>query len=435
MSILILNARRIDPVAGVDAVDALLVKDGKVAAVGAEAARAKADETLDAAGLWLLPGLVDLHVHLREPGGENKEGIASGTRAAAAGGITTLVAMPNTDPAMDNVAIVELVKAKAAAEGVVNVLCSAAITKGRQGLELTELGELHKAGVVLFTDDGDGVANSELMRRALEYGRPFGALFMQHCEDKTLSQGGVMNEGQIALKLGLRGWPKAAEASMLARDIVLAELSGGRVHFAHLSGRQSLDLLRFAKARGLRVTAETAPHFFALSDAWLAEHPYDTRGKMNPPLGDEADRQAVIAALQDGTLDCIATDHAPHSSLDKKVEFDKAAFGIIGLETSLALTLDVLVHGGHLTPWRAVELLSAKPAELLGLKGKKGTLAVGADADLVLLDPEERWTVDPEKFYSRSRNTPFAGWQLKGKVKKTLVAGRWVYDDAKGILA
>jgi dihydroorotase len=207
------------------------------------------------------------------------------------------------------------------------------------------------------------------------------------------------------------------------------------VHFAHLSGRQSLDLLRFAKARGLRVTAETAPHFFALSDAWLAEHPYDTRGKMNPPLGDEADRQAVIAALQDGTLDCIATDHAPHSSLDKKVEFDKAAFGIIGLETSLALTLDVLVHGGHLTPWRAVELLSAKPAELLGLKGKKGTLAVGADADLVLLDPEERWTVDPEKFYSRSRNTPFAGWQLKGKVKKTLVAGRWVYDDAKGILA
>lgn len=434
MSILIRNARLIDPAAGVDAVTPVLVDHGKVAAVGAAAEKAKAAQVVDAKGLWLLPGLVDLHVHLREPGGEGKESIASGTRAAAAGGVTTLVAMPNTQPATDSVAMVELVKAKAKAEGLVNVLCSAAITKGRQGAELTELGELHKAGAVMFTDDGDGVANSELMRRALEYGRPFDALFMQHCEDKALSNEGVMNEGPVSLKLGLRGWPKAAEASMAARDIILAEATGGRVHFGHLSGRQSLDLLRWAKARGLRVTAETAPHFFALSDAWLAEHPYDTRGKMNPPLGAEADRLAVIEALKDGTLDAIATDHAPHSSLDKAVEFDKAAFGVVGLETSLALTLEVLVHGGHITPARAVELLSAKPAALLGLAGRKGTLAVDADADLVLVAPEERWAVDAERFQSKSRNTPFQGRTLKGKVKRTMVNGAWVYDDARGIL-
>ncbi|HXB97606.1 MAG TPA: dihydroorotase, partial [bacterium] len=384
MSTLIKNARLIDPAAGIDAVTSVIVVDGKVAAVGAEAEKALALETVDAAGLWLLPGLVDLHVHLREPGQEGKETIATGTRAAAAGGVTTLVAMPNTAPAMDSVAIVELVKAKAAAEGVVHVLCSAAVTKGRQGAELTEIAELIKAGVVMFTDDGDGVANSELMRRALEYGKPFNALFMQHCEDKALSNEGMMNEGLVSLKLGLRGWPKAAEASMAARDIILAEATGGRVHFGHLSGKQSLDLLRWAKARGLKVTAETAPHFFALSDAWLSEHPYDTNGKMNPPLGAEADRLAVIEALKDGTLDAIATDHAPHSSLDKRVEFDKAAFGILGLETSLALTLDVLVHGGHLSPLRVVELMSANPAALLGLRGRKGTLAKGADADLVL---------------------------------------------------
>jgi dihydroorotase len=344
------------------------------------------------------------------------------------------VAMPNTAPAMDSVAIIELVKAKAKAEGVVNVLCSAAITKGRLGAELTEIGELAKAGVVMLTDDGDGVANSELMRRALEYAGMHGLLIMQHCEDKALTEGGVMNEGPVSLQLGLRGWPKAGEASMAARDIVLAEATGGRVHFGHLSGKQSLDLLRMAKAKGLKVTAETAPHFFTLNDAWLLEHPYDTDGKMNPPLGSDADRLAVIEALKDGTLDAIATDHAPHSSLDKDVEFDKAAFGILGLETSLALTLDRLVHAGHITPKRAVELLAAKPAELLGLKGKKGTLAQGADADLCLVAPDEVWTVDAEKFQSKSRNTPFQGMSLKGRVKRTMVAGKWVYEDGKGII-
>lgn len=434
MKILIVNARLIDPAAKIDAVTSVLIENGKISAVGAAAEKASDATKVDAKGLWLLPGLVDLHVHLREPGQEGKETIATGTRAAAAGGVTTVVAMPNTAPAMDSVAIIELVKAKAKAEGVVNVLCSAAITKGRQGAELTEIGELAKAGVVMLTDDGDGVANSELMRRALEYAGMHGLLIMQHCEDKALAEGGVMNEGPVSLQLGLRGWPKAAEASMAARDIVLAEATGGRVHFGHLSGKQSLDLLRMAKAKGLKVTAETAPHFFTLNDAWLLEHPYDTDGKMNPPLGSDADRLAVIEALKDGTLDAIATDHAPHSSLDKNVEFDKAAFGILGLETSLALTLDKLVHAGHLTPSRAVELLSANPAALLGLQGRKGTLAVGADADLCLVAPDEVWTVDASTFQSKSRNTPFQGEKLKGRVKRTMVAGQWVYEDGKGIL-
>jgi dihydroorotase len=433
---LITGARLVDPAQGIDGECAVLVEEGRIAAVGAEALKqASGAAVVDAQGLWLLPGLVDLHVHLREPGQEGKETIASGTRAAAAGGVTTVVAMPNTVPAMDSVAIVELVRAKARAEGVVHVLPSAAITKGRQGAELTEIGELARAGVKVFTDDGDGVMNAELMRRALEYGAMFGALFMQHCEDKNLAHDGVMNEGPASLRLGLRGWPKAAEASMAARDAVLAEATGGRVHFAHLSGAQSLEIVRTAKAKGLNVTAETAPHFFALNDGWLLEHPYDTHGKMNPPLGSEADRLAVIRAIQDGTLDCIATDHAPHSSLDKNVEFDKAAFGILGLETSLALALEVLVHGGHVDAAKIVSLMSARPAELLGLKGRKGTLAKGADADLCLVDPDEAWVVDPEKFQSKSRNTPFTGMRLRGRVKRTMVSGRWVYEDGRGILA
>ncbi len=435
MKILIQNARLIDPSQGIDALTAVLIEDAKVTAVGAEASKAQGAEIIDAKGLWLLPGLVDMHVHLREPGQESKETIASGTRAAAAGGITTLVAMPNTLPATDNVAILELVKAKARLEGVVNVLPSAAITQGRLGAELTEIGELAKAGAVLLTDDGDCVMNAELMRRALEYAAMFGLLLMQHCEDKNLSHEGVMNEGAVSTRLGLRGWPKSAEAVIVARDIVLAETTGGRVHFGHLSSAASLEYLRHAKSRGLKnISAETAPHFFALNDQWVAEHDYDSDGKMNPPLGSEADRLAVIAALKDGTLDAIATDHAPHSSLDKNVEFDKAAFGIVGLETSLALTLDQLVHAGHISPSRAVELLSTNPAKLLGLKSK-GSLAPGADADLCLVAPDESWVVDPDHFQSKSRNTPFKGMKLKGRVKRTMVAGSWVYEDGQGILS
>lgn len=435
--ILIQNARLIDPAAGVDAVASLLVEDGKVSSINTGAAQGAAPggiEVLDAKGLWLLPGLIDMHVHLREPGQEGKETIASGTRAAAAGGVTTLVAMPNTVPATDSVAILELVKAKAKAEGVVNVLPSAAITRGRQGAELTEIGELAKAGAVLLTDDGDGVMNAELMRRALEYASMFGLPLMQHCEDKNLSAEGVMNEGAVSVRLGLKGQPKSAEAVMAGRDILLAEATGGRVHMGHLSGRASIELVRAAKARGLKnVSCETAPHFFTLTDEWILRNDYSTDGKMNPPLGSEDDRAAVIQGLKDGTIDAIATDHAPHSSLDKNVEFDKAAFGILGLETSLALTLNELVHTNVISASRAVELLSSNPAKLLGLKNK-GTLRVGADADLVLVNPDEVWTVDAEKFLSKSRNTPFHGMKLRGRVRKTMVSGKWVYDAERGIL-
>jgi dihydroorotase len=431
MKILIKNARLIDPAAGVDAVTDLLIENGKVIEAGPAGSGV---EIVDAKGLWLLPGLIDMHVHLREPGQEGKETIASGTRAAAAGGITSMVAMPNTVPAMDSVAMVELVKAKALSEGVVNVFPSACITLGRKGAELTEIGELAKAGVVLLTDDGDAVASAELMRRALEYASMFGLPLMQHCEDKALTGEGVMNEGAVATRLGLRGYPKAAETVVVARDLILAASTGGHVHMGHLSGEMSVALMREAKQKGLKnVSCETAPHYFALTDQWIAAHDYDTYGKMNPPLGSASDRDAVIEGLKDGTIDAIATDHAPHSSLDKAVEFDKAAFGIIGLETSLGLTLTELVHKQVITPKRAVELLSANPARLLKLKAK-GTLKVGSDADLCLVDPDEEWIVDAENFFSKSRNTPFQGMKLKGRVKRTMVAGRWVYEDGKGIL-
>lgn len=431
MATLIRNARLIDPSQKLDGPADLLVVDGKVAAVGAAAgthAAAKDAEIVDAAGLWLIPGLVDLHVHLREPGNEGKETIASGTRAAAAGGVTSVVAMPNTDPPIDNQALVELVKAKGKSEGAVTVFPSACISRGRAGEELAEIGELARAGAVAFTDDGSPVMNAELMRRALEYAGMFGLPVIQHCEDTHLSNEGVMNEGFTASRLGLRGIPKASESVMVARDIILAELTGAHLHLAHLSSARSVELVRQAKKRRIRVTCETAPHYFTLTDDWLRVNAYHTHGKMNPPLGDEMDRLALITGLHDGTIDCIATDHAPHSSLDKNVEFNLAAFGIVGLETSLALTLDQLVHTGCLTPSQAIDKLSCNPARIFNLAGK-GSLAPGCDADLVLVASEETWTVDPEKFQSKSRNTPFAGMKLKGKVKRTMVAGKWVFED------
>jgi dihydroorotase len=384
---------------------------------------------VEAAGLWLLPGLVDLHVHLREPGGEGKETIASGTRAAAAGGVTSLVAMPNTNPPIDNQALVELVRGKGRSEGVVSVFTAGCITKGRLGVELAEIGELAKSGAVAVTDDGSPVMNAELMRRALEYAGMFDLPVIQHCEDSNLANEGVMNEGAISARLGLRGIPKAAESVMVARDLILCEMTGAHLHLAHLSSAKSVDLVRQAKRRKARVTCETAPHYLALTDEALRERPYDTLCKMNPPLGDEQDRLALITGLQDGTIDAIATDHAPHGSLDKNVEFNLAAFGVVGLETSLALVLDRLVRPGFLTASQAVDKLSCAPARIFNLAGK-GSLAPGSDADLCLVDPAEAWQVDPEKFQSKSRNTPFAGMTFKGRVKRTLAAGRWVYPQA-----
>ena len=433
MSILIKNARVLDPTQNLDAVVQVLVKDGKIDQIG-DVIQAPEAQVVDASGLWLMPGLVDIQVHLREPGQESKETIASGTRAAAAGGITSVVAMPNTIPALDNVAMVELIKTKGRDEGVINVFPSACVTKNRAGEELVEIGELKKAGVVMLTDDGGPVSNAELMRRALEYSDMFDLPIMQHCEDLDLSRDGVINEGEVSVRLGLRGYPKAAEAVMVARDIVLAETTGAHVHMFHLSGAQSIELMRQAKRLGrARVTCETAPHYFTLTDQWIEHNDYSTFGKMNPPLGSVVDREAVIEGIKDGTIDAIATDHAPHTSLDKNVVFDQAAFGIVGLETSLSLTMDQLVHPGIISPLRAVELLSSNPAKIIR-QYSKGSLKPGMDADLTLVNPDEEWIVDSEKFYSNSRNTPFQGFKLKGRVKRTMVAGRWVYEDGIGIV-
>lgn len=428
MTILIKNARVIDPSQNLDGKAEVLVEGDKIAACGPAVSAPQGCEVVDASGLWLLPGLVDAHVHLREPGGEGKETIASGTRAAAAGGVTSVIAMPNTNPAIDNQALVELVRGKGRIEGVVSVYTSGCITKGRAGEQLAELGELARSGAVAFTDDGSPVMNAELMRRALEYAGMLGLPLIQHCEDANLFNEGVMHEGLVSARLGLRGVPKAAESVMAARDIILAEMTGARLHLAHLSSAESVELVRQAKRRGVRVTCETAPHYLALTDDVLRERPYDTHCKMNPPLGDEEDRQALIAGLADGTIDMVATDHAPHSSLDKNVEFNLAAFGIIGLETSLAVVMDRLVRPGLITPSRMAEAMSVAPARAFGLRGKGG-LAAGSDADLCLVDPDEAWTVDPERFVSKSRNTPFAGFTFKGRVKRTLAMGKWVFQD------
>ena len=427
--ILIKNARIIDPSQGLDGKADVLVQDGKVLACGPKVAAPAGAAVVDAAGLWLLPGLVDLHVHLREPGGEGKETIASGARAAAAGGVTSVVAMPNTNPPIDNQALVELVKAKGRSEGVVSVFPAGCITKGRLGQELAEIGELAKSGAVAVTDDGSPVMNAELMRRALEYAGMFNLPVIQHCEDSNLAGEGVMNEGAVSARLGLRGLPKAAESVMVARDLILCEMTGSHLHLAHLSSAKSVDLVRQAKRRKVRVTCETAPHYLALTDDILRERPYDTLCKMNPTLGDEQDRLALVAGLQDGTIDAIATDHAPHGSLDKNVEFNLAAFGVLGLETSLALVLDQLVRPGFLTASQAVDKLSCSPARIFSLAGK-GSLAPGSDADLCLVDPEESWVVDPEKFQSKSRNTPFAGATFKGRVKRTMAGGKWVFPES-----
>jgi len=427
--ILIKSARLIDPSQGLDGKADVLVEDGKVVACGPKLTAPEGAQVVDAGGLWLLPGLVDLHVHLREPGGEGKETIASGTRAAAAGGVTSVVAMPNTNPPIDNQALVELVKAKGRSEGVVSVFPAGCITKGRLGQELAEIGELAKSGAVAVTDDGSPVMNAELMRRALEYAGMFNLPVIQHCEDSALANEGVMNEGAVSARLGLRGMPKAAESVMVARDLILCEMTGAHLHLAHLSSAKSVDLVRQAKKRKVRVSCETAPHYLMLTDDALRERPYDTLCKMNPPLGDEQDRLALVAGLQDGTIDAIATDHAPHGSLDKNVEFNLAAFGVLGLETSLALVLDRLVRPGFLTASQAVDKLSCAPARLFSLAGK-GSLAPGSDADLCLVDPEESWVVDPEKFQSKSRNTPFAGIRFQGRVKRTMAGGKWVFPEA-----
>lgn len=411
----IVNGRIIDPVNSRDEIADLLVIDGRIAGPDQPVPAGVAE--IDAAGCWVVPGLIDMHVHLREPGEEYKEDIHSGARAAASGGFTGVACMPNTKPVNDNATVTAMILCRAA-DAAVRVYPVGAISQGSEGHQLAEFGEMKAAGVVAVTDDGHPVRDSQLMRRAMEYASDFGLTVISHSEEAALSTG-VMNEGPVSTRLGLKGIPTAAESIMVYREIALAEFTGARVHIAHVSTAMSLDLIRAAKARGVRVTAETAPHYFTLTDEAVIG--YDTNTKMNPPLRSAADREAIRIALADGTLDAIATDHAPHSILEKELEFDAAANGVIGLETALPLTL-ALVRDKVIDARRLVELMAVNPAAILAVPG--GALSVGAAADLTLIDPEREWGYAADQVVSKSRNTPFLGWKLQGRAVLAMVGGR-----------
>jgi dihydroorotase len=423
MSLLLRGGRVIDPANKVDTVQDVLIANGKIERLGHLPAAPADAEIVDARGKIICPGFIDMHVHLREPGHEYKETVATGTRAAAAGGFTAVCCMANTNPVNDNGAVTDYIVARAKAEGAVRVYPIGAVTKNLRGEELAELAELADAGCVAFSDDGRCVANAGLYRRAMEYTLPFGAPVISHAEDTTLSRGAAMNEGVVSTELGLPGQPAAAEDVMVARDILLAELTGAHVHIAHLSTAGAVRLVRDAKARGVRVTAEVTPHHLVLTED--AVRTWDANTKMAPPLRTKRDIEALIEALADGTIDCIATDHAPHALSEKEGEFDLAAFGIVGLETAVGVLLDRLVAPGLLPLTTFVARLSRDPARLLNLPG--GTLSVGAPADITILDPGAETTVDASRFHSRSRNTPFGGWTLRGGAAMTVVGGTVVH--------
>lgn len=419
--LLIKHARVVDPSQRLDAGLDILVVDGKVARL-AERIEDRGTESLDAAGLVAAPGFIDGHVHLREPGFEYKETVASGSAAAVAGGFTAVCCMPNTRPVDDNAAVTEFIRARAAESDKARVYPIGAVSKELKGEELAEIGEMVRAGAVAFSDDGKPVHNSFLMRRALEYSLLFDVPVVDHCEDTALAAGGVMHEGSVATRLGLRGVPAAAEDVMVERDMVLAELTGGRVHIAHLSTKRGVESVRAARARGVRVSCEVTPHHLALTDQAIADSSYDTNFKMNPPLRSREHVDALLAAVIDGPIDCLATDHAPHHADEKILEFDLAPSGVIGLETAVPVTYDLLVRRNKLPMIRFVALWSTNPARIFGLPG--GTLKVGSIADITLLDMEARLTVTPEKFVSLSRNTPFGGQRLRGWPAATIVGGR-----------
>ncbi len=414
------NGRIIDPVNGIDRVGDLFVRDG----VLVESPRDLPDSTreVDASGYWVVPGLIDMHVHLREPGEEYKEDIVSGTRAAAAGGFTAVACMPNTRPVNDCRSVTALILERAR-EGFARVYPVGTISRQSGGETLADFGEMRDAGVVAVSDDGLPVRNSQLMRRALEYAGDFGLAVISHSEEPSLSRHGVMNEGKVATRLGLRGIPTAAESIMVYREIALAEYTGRPVHIAHVSAAMSVDLIRRAKERGVPVTAETTPHYFTLTEE--AVEGYNTNAKMNPPLRTEEDRQAICAGLADGTLDAIATDHAPHSRLEKEVEFDLAANGIIGLETSLSLSL-ALVRDGILDPVGLVQCMSVRPAAILGVPG--GSLSPGEPADITVIDPELSFDYTEDMVVSKSSNSPFLDWRLQGRAVLTMMGGRVTFE-------
>lgn len=404
----------------------IYIRNGKIASIAPQGKEPiPADvRVIDLAGKIVTPGLMDMHTHLREPGEEYKETIATGCLAAVSGGFTAIACMPNTKPVNDNKSITEYILQKAQEAGLATVYPIGAISKGLQGETLAEFGDMKAAGIAAVTDDGRPVMNGELMRRALEYARNFDLPVISHCEELTLCSGGVMNEGAVSTQLGLPGIPAVAEEVMIFREIRLAALTGGSVHIAHVSARGSVDLIRQAKACGINVTAETAPHYFSLTEEAVIG--YDTNAKMNPPLRTAEDVAAIIEGLKDGTIDAIASDHAPHSILEKEVEFDLAANGIVGLETTLPLTLG-LVHAGHFSLSEAISKLSISPARILRLEIP--SIQVGKRADLTVIDPDRKFSVDVHKFQSRSKNSPFHGWELKGKAVMTIINGRIVFDD------
>ncbi len=416
----------IDPGTGHDGIADVLVEEGRIAAIGDDVATelAAADDappTFDATGLVVAPGLVDMHVHFREPGFEYKEDVASGSRAAAAGGFTSVACMPNTNPVLDNEALVSRTVQLGLEAGFCRVHPIAAITKGQAGNDLTEMKVLEQAGAVGFSDDGIPVESARVMRRALEYACLTGKPIIAHSEERSLSDGGHMHEGEVSTRLGMPGIPAASEDIAVARDTRLAEITGGRLHICHVSSARSVEVIRRAKGRGVHVTAEGTPHHFTLTHEAVCDSVFDSNTKMNPPLRSEADRLAIIEGLADGTLDAIATDHAPHAELEKLVEFDQAPFGIIGLETSLGLSIRELVDEGHLSLFDLIERMSTAPARILGIEG--GTLRPGSPADIVIFDPAMEWTFERDDIVSKSPNTPFLGAPMKGRALLTLLGG------------
>ena len=454
--LLIHGGRIVDPGQPIEQVGDLLVDQGKIRQLGgtvilseAKDLEAKQCLVLDAMGLVICPGFIDLHCHLREPGFEDKETIATGTKAAAVGGFTTVCCMANTNPPLDNRVTVDYVKKKASEEGFVHVLPIGCITKGRKGEEICQMVELAEAGVVAFSDDGDPVMSSQVMRRAMDYSRALGLPVIDHCEDKALSHGGIMNEGWVSVRLGLKGIPAAAEESMVARDLVLAKLTGAKVHIAHVSTGGSVELIRQAKEKGILVTAEVTPHHLTLSEERIMGHyapelslrakrsnplAYDTSAKVNPPLRTEDDIKCLLQGLNDGVIDAIATDHAPHTLADKNCELALAAFGISGFETALGCLMG-LVHEGKLSLTTLISKLTYEPAKIIGKDSELGALKLGAPANITIFDPEREWVVDSSKFVSKGKNTPFDGYQFKGKVMATLVNGNIVYLDDSLVIA
>ncbi len=416
------NARLLDPASDLDRAGDLLVADGSIAELGGKLGHGRDVEVIDCAGACLAPGLVDMRVELREPGAEHQESMNSGGLAAVAGGVTTMVALPNTEPVIDDAALVEFVARRSRDVGLARIRTYAAATKGLRGRELTEMGLLAAAGALAFTDAGNAIADPVVMRRALSYARTFDLLVMQHPEEPTLAAGGAMNEGEVATRLGLAGITPAAEAIMVERDLRLVEITGGRLHIAHVSTEAAIAAIRNAKARGLPVTCDTAPHYFALNETAVGD--YRTFAKVSPPLRGEWDRRAVVAGLEDGTIDAIASDHSPHDQESKRLPFASAASGIIGLETLLPLALE-LYHNGHLPLLAVLRALTQRPAEILRLPA--GRLALGAAADLVLFDLERPWRIDVDALRSKSKNSPYDGRPVQGRVLRTVIAGRSVF--------